>query len=118
VREVEAAGLRACRPGIPLSRVYEALGEAYRAAGFPAAIGQHHQGGITGYLAREIIAAPHTAIALKTGMAVAFNPSLPGVKIEDTFLLQAGGLDNITLDPNWPAVMHEGQFRPLPLEAS
>jgi len=117
IRTVEAAGLKACRPGRRLASVYDALDRAYAAEGFPQAIEEHHQGGITGYLAREVIATARTEIALETGMAVALNPSLPGVKIEDTFLLQADGLENLTLAPDWPSIVYEGLPRPLPLEA-
>jgi Xaa-Pro aminopeptidase len=116
VRAVEAAGLQVCRPDLPLRDVYDALAGAYHAHGYPAAIREHHQGGITGYLAREVIATPQTGVQLDTGMALALNPSLPGVKIEDTFLLQADGLENLTLDSNWPTVVNEGRVRPLPLE--
>jgi hypothetical protein len=108
--------LQACHSGSPLYNVYDALAGAYRAQGYPAAIREHHQGGITGYLAREVIATPQTGVQLDTGMALALNPSLPGVKIEDTFLLQADGLENLTPDSNWPTVVHEGRLRPLPLE--
>ena len=117
IRAVEAAGLKACRPGRRLASVYDALDRAYVAEGFPQAIKEHHQGGITGYLAREIIATAQAPIALAAGMALALNPSLPGVKIEDTFLLQADGLENLTLESGWPTVVHEGLPRPLPLEA-
>jgi Xaa-Pro aminopeptidase len=113
---VEAAGLQACRPGSPLSNTYNALAGAYNSLGYPAAIREHHQGGITGYLAREIIATPQSSVQLDAGMVLALNPSLPGVKIEDTFLLHTAGLENLTLDPDWPAVVHDGRSRPLPLE--
>lgn len=115
---VEAAGLQVCRPGRTLAEAYTALAQAYAAAGFPNAIREHHQGGITGYLAREAIATPETPIELQTGMALAFNPSLSGAKLEDTFLLGADGLENLTLTPDWPSAMHDGRPRPLPLEAA
>jgi Xaa-Pro aminopeptidase len=118
LQQIEAAGLAACRPGALLCDVYAALDGAYRSHGFTDAIRQHHQGGITGYLARERVAAPHTRVPLEVGMAVAFNPSLPGTKLEDTFLLGDQGLENITLDPEWPSIPYEGQMRPLPLEAA
>jgi Xaa-Pro aminopeptidase len=114
--EIEAAGLAACRPGALLSDVYEALSQAYGGHGFPQAIRQHHQGGLTGYLSREVVATPHTAVPLAARMAVAFNPSLPGAKLEDTFLIHDDGLENLTVDPEWPVEMHAGQKRPLPLE--
>jgi Xaa-Pro aminopeptidase len=118
VRAVEAAALQACQPGVALSHVYKALAHAYSTHGYPAAIREHHQGGLTGYLAREVIATPDTHVLLETGMALALNPSLPGVKIEDTFLLHADALENLTLDPDWPNVVHDGRLRPSPLERS
>jgi len=113
---VEAAALQACRVGQPLSSVYHILDKIYRAQGFPDAIRAHHQGGITGYASRELMVMPEEEVLLQDGMALAFNPSLPGMKIEDTFLLQAGNLENLTFDPEWPSIMHAGRQRPLPLE--
>ncbi|WP_229508061.1 Xaa-Pro peptidase family protein [Massilia sp. Dwa41.01b] len=116
--EIEATGLAAVTPGKSLSAVYHAFDAAYRHADREKAIDEHHQGGITGYLAREIVATPSTAASLEPGMAFAFNPSLAGLKIEDTFLLGPQGLDNLTLDPQWPAVNVHGRQRPLWLETS
>jgi Xaa-Pro aminopeptidase len=115
IMALEAVALDACEPGAPLSAVYNALDSAYAYAGCPDAIRAHHQGGITGYLAREILATGHSGIALKNGMALAFNPSLPGIKIEDTFLLDGDDLKNLTFDPGWPSAMVQGRRRPLSL---
>ena len=92
------------------------LAEDHAHANRPDAIREHHQGGITGYLAREIVATPLTATELETGMAFAFNPSFQGVKLEDTFVLTPNGLENMTIDPNWPAATVQGRIRPLWLE--
>jgi len=115
--EVEATGLAAVQPGKSLSAVYHAFDAAYRHADREGAIREHHQGGITGYQAREIVAGPSTATQLEEGMAFAFNPSFAGVKIEDTFLLGPDGLENLTFDPGWPAADVHGRKRPLWLEA-
>jgi Xaa-Pro aminopeptidase len=115
---VEATGLAAVTPGNSLSAVYHALAQAYRHAGREEAIREHHQGGITGYQAREIVATPSTAIELEPGMAFAFNPGFVGARIEDTFLLGPDGLENLTLDPTWPATNVQGRARPLWLEAT
>ncbi|UVW29767.1 Xaa-Pro peptidase family protein [Massilia sp. H6] len=114
--EVEATGLAAVLPGMSLSSVYHALDAAYKHVDREAAIREHHQGGITGYRAREIVASPSTATLLEEGMAFAFNPSFVGVKIEDTFLLGPEGLENLTFDPGWPAADVHGRMRPLWLE--
>jgi Xaa-Pro aminopeptidase len=115
---VEATGLAAVTPGNSLSAVYHALAQAYRHAGREQAIGEHRQGGITGYQACEIVATPSTATLLSTGMAFAFTPGFAGARIEDTFLLGPDGLENLTLDPGWPATNVQGRMRPLWLEAT
>lgn len=114
--DVEATGLAAVVPGKSLSSVYHALAQAYHHADVEGAIREHHQGGITGYLAREIVATASTATELEEGMAFAFNPSFGGMKIEDTFLLGPQGLENLTFDPGWPALDVHGRARPLWLE--
>jgi Xaa-Pro aminopeptidase len=115
---VEATALDAIRPGQSLAAVYHALDAAYRHANRPEAIRSHHQGGITGYAARELIASPSAATGLEAGMALAFHPSFDGIKIEDTFLLGPDGLENLTLDPGWPTTTIGGRARPLWLEAT
>lgn len=117
VREIEAQALNLCQPGTSLDAVYHALAQTYQQHGFANAIREHHQGGTTGYLAREVVANPTTTDTLAENMAVAWNPSLPGAKIEDTFvILNDGKLENLTFDPNWPSVEVEGRLRPVPLE--
>lgn len=119
VREIEAEALNLCHPSTSLNVVYHALEQAYRQHGYPQALREHHQGGTTGYLAREIVATSATTEALAADMAIAWNPSLSGAKIEDTFvILRDGGLENLTFDPNWPSVEIQGRKRPVPLETS
>ncbi|AFZ23195.1 Xaa-Pro aminopeptidase [Cylindrospermum stagnale PCC 7417] len=117
VCEIEAVALNSSQPGTSLNAVYHALAQAYEQQGFPHAIRQHHQGGTTGYLAREIVANPTTTDKLTENMAIAWNPSLVGAKIEDTFVIHGHGkLENLTFDPNFPSVEVEGRLRPVPLE--
>lgn len=117
VREIEAEALNLCKPGTSLDAVYQALTMAYQQHGFPNAIREHHQGGTTGYLSREIVANPTTTDTLVVGIPVAWNPSLVGAKVEDTFvILQDGKLENLTFDPKFPSIEVEGRLRPVPLE--
>lgn len=117
VCEIEAKALSASQPGMTLDAVYYALAQAYEQHGFPHAIREHHQGGTTGYLAREIVANPLTTDFLTENMAIAWNPSLTGAKVEDTFvILKDGNLENLTFDPNFPSVEVEGRLRAVPLE--
>ncbi|ALK96127.1 peptidase M24 [Massilia sp. WF1] len=113
---LESTGLDAVRAGQSLAAVYHAFEAAYRHANRPDAIRERPQGGIVGYQACELVASPSTATGLETGMAFAFNPGFDGIGIEDTFLLGATGLENLTLDPQWPAVNIGGRMRPRWLE--
>jgi Xaa-Pro aminopeptidase len=119
VREIEAQALNMCKPGTTLDEVYHALAAAYEQHGFPNAIREHHQGGTTGYLAREVVANPFTKDTLAENMPLAWNPSLPGAKIEDTFVILGDGkLENLTFDVNFPSVEVEGRLRAVPLHNS
>ena len=118
VAEVEAAALNASIPGTTLGDVYRVIAAGYARAGFSGAEKDHHQGGIAGYLTREELATPTSRTRLAEGTAVAWNPSLPGAKIEDTFVITAAGLEPLTIDRHWPVVMVDGRARPEPLVTS
>jgi len=72
----------------------------------------HHQGGPAGYTPRTFLATPSETRALTPGMAVAWNPSLPWAKSEDTFLIgESGTLENLTWDAAWPSTVVAGRAR-------
>ncbi|WP_413216958.1 M24 family metallopeptidase [Thermus oshimai] len=112
VLRVEAEALSASRPGASLGAVLEAIQKGYEAVGHPGAFLEHHQGGVAGFRPREVFATPGHPLRLGPGMALAWNPSLSGAKVEDTFLLREGGLENLTEDPFWPMVEVEERKRP------
>lgn len=112
VCQVEAAILEASRPGATLGEVLQTAQAAYAELGQAEEFENHHQGGLTGYRPREVLAVPGEGTRLEVGMALAWNPSLPGGKVEDTFLLTESGLENLTLDPDWPMAPVEGRLRP------
>jgi Xaa-Pro aminopeptidase len=117
IREIEAKALDRCQIETPLKEIYRTLQLAYEQQGYSTAILEHHQGGTTGYLSREAIATPTNHDRLLPNIPMAWNPSLPGAKIEDTFLLHADNyLENLTFDPHWNNIEVNGRQRPLPLE--
>lgn len=111
---IESSILDSTREGKSFDALYGVLLEAYTEVGHPDEIQKHHQGGPTGYLSREHVVTPHspTYLQLKTGMAVAWNPSFPGVKIEDTVLVGENGLQILTFDSKWPSHEVNGRLRP------
>lgn len=96
VARVQTAMHAATRPGATFGDVFDAARATYAAAGFPDAWRDHHQGGSIGYQARERIAVPSDAAVIDPGMAFAWNPSISGVKAEDTILLDGGVARAIT----------------------
>lgn len=101
---VDAAFYAATRPGATAGDVFAAAQAAYADAGYPQEWRLHHQGGATGYASREWIAVPDSAQPIATGMAFAWNPSITGVKSEDTVLLGHDGPAIITATEEWPTI--------------
>lgn len=114
VLEVEKRVFELSVPGAGLRDIYSSLKEEYRRIGVADEINRHHQGGITGYLSREAVASLDSPYEhrLQVGMALAWNPSVVGAKIEDTVLLTEKGLEVLTTDPVWPVVRHGNLLRP------
>ena len=81
----------ATRPGTTLADAFAACRGFYCDAGFPDEIRLHHQGGLTGYASRELIATPTTDHVIAVGQAFAWNPSITGAKAEETFVLTESG---------------------------
>jgi len=116
IARVEAAAWRATRPGRPLRAVLSDIAAAYRAEGFGAdEWRRHHQGGAAGYAGRDPRATPDTFDVVQDGQAFAWNPTAPGVKIEDTVVIDGGVVTVLTADPRWPDALVDGVRRPLPL---
>jgi antitoxin VapB len=90
-QEILARLRDATRPGRTLGDVFGDCVAFYADAGFADGWRHHHQGGLTGYRSRELIAAPGAAHEITTGQAFAWNPSVPGAKAEETFVLRENG---------------------------
>jgi Xaa-Pro dipeptidase len=81
----------ATREGRTLAQAFEDCRRFYGEAGFAAGWRDHHQGGMTGYASRELIATRRTQQEIREGQAFAWNPSLEGAKAEETFVLGPHG---------------------------
>ena len=86
----------ATRPGTTLADAFDLCRTFYAEAGFPDGWRDHHQGGTTGYASREVVASPETRQGIRAGQAFAWNPSLPGAKAEETFVLLPDGPEILT----------------------
>ncbi len=84
------------QPGAILADAFNACTRFYADAGYPDEWKLHHQGGMTGYATREVVATPYTQDPVQAGQAFAWNPSITGAKAEETFVLTASGPEVIT----------------------
>ena len=89
----------ATRPGRTLADAFADCQRYYAETGFPDEWRLHHQGGMTGYASREIIATPKTRQEMQVGEAFAWNPSVTGAKAEETFVLTENGPEVVTRSP-------------------
>jgi len=102
VARVDARLILESRPGRTLGHVLEAGIDQYAEDGFADEWRLHHQGGLTGYAGREVVAVPGSPDVLEAGQVVAWNPSITKVKSEDTVLVTDIGPEVLTRTPTWP----------------
>lgn len=101
---VDAAFLAATIPGETVGDAFRAGLEAYREAGYPDEWMMHHQGGPTGYKAREYRALSQSKDVIQLNQAFAWNPSIAGTKSEDTVLAREPFPEVLTVSEDWPAI--------------
>lgn len=106
---VDAVAIDSSKPGERLSNVFEKLVEAYEHVGRGGEWKLHHQGGVAGYLPREVHGNLKSDFILKRGNAVAWNPTIRGTKSEDTVLIGDFGDSNISFPQtsSWPELKYE-----------
>ena len=105
---VDATMIDTTRPGRTLGEVIAAAQKAYAEAGFPGEWTLHHQGGLTGYLGREIKPGPADITPIEVGQVYAWNPSIAGTKSEDTILVGHDGNEILSVTGNWPTTLYSG----------
>ena len=114
---VDTAFNLATLPGRRVGAAFSAGRAAYPEQGFdPEEWRLHHQGGPTGYEARDYLATASSVPVIEEGQAFAWNPSVPGLKAEDTVLAWPAAPEVLTVDPSWPTASIAGMERPLILE--
>jgi Xaa-Pro dipeptidase len=105
VCNVDAAVNLSTRPGKTLGEMFGVIEKAYADNGFPGEQKLHHQGGSTGYAGRDVFSDPGSGVKVLENQAFAWNPSITGVKSEDTMLCTKNGIEMLTtVSADWPKV--------------
>jgi Xaa-Pro dipeptidase len=109
IADIDAAINLSTRPGMTLGELFQVLQKAYADNGHADQWKLHHQGGPTGYANREAVATPESTIVVRANQAFAWNPSIVGIKGEDTVLCTDRGVEVLTAhSEEWPTVV--GRF--------
>ena len=91
--------------GATVAEIFAQTQAAYAETGFGDEWQLHHQGGATGYVAREYRGKPDSGEIVQASQAFAWNPSITGTKSEDTILaaLPGGAPEILTAHSSrWP----------------
>jgi antitoxin VapB len=90
--------------GAAVSDVFQKAAGAYQEVGFPEEWKRHNQGGSAGYESRDYEGTPTCSERVLAEQGFAWNPSITGVKSEDTVIVHADGLEFLTTTGDWPTV--------------
>ena len=115
IANIDAAVNLSTRPGRMLGELFHVLQKAYADNGQADQWKLHHQGGPTGYANREALATPESTVAVRANQAFAWNPSIVGIKSEDTVLCTGEGVEVLTAhSEEWPTVVGKFEGKELP----
>ena len=100
--QVDARLILGTRANKTMGDMFDIAKQAYQDVGYAEAIAEHHQGGSFAYMPREILASEGNPTLIEEHQAFAWNPSIRGVKSEDSILLGASGPEVLTEVVAWP----------------
>lgn len=98
---VDATFNAATTVGSRVSEVFQLAIDAYAQTGFPGEWQKHNQGGAAGYLSRDYEGTPTCTEVVLAEQAFAWNPSITGIKSEDTMIVHDTQCEFITVTGEW-----------------
>ncbi len=111
VCNIDAVMIGQTRPGRTLGELFDIARKVYADSGYPDEWQHHHQGGPTGYTARDAKASPGNTVKVLPNQAFAWNPSIAGTKSEDTILVGPNANEILTAAGQWPVTSYAGGGR-------
>jgi len=109
ITKIDAWLINNTRPGKKLIDLFIQHTENYKKYGYPDEWKKLHQGGSTGYRGRDIrpdLNTPDSEVVM-LNQAYAWNPSIAGIKSEDTILVNEKNNEIVSEDKDWPLVKIE-----------
>jgi Xaa-Pro dipeptidase len=100
--KIDSVAITETKPGRKVSDIFGKIISSYEAEGYGEEWKLHHQGGPAGYEGRDFVATPYTHSEVVSNQLYAWNPSISGVKSEDTILVNDMGYEILTEINDWP----------------
>lgn len=104
VAEIDAQLIQHTRPGATYKALFKVMKDVYKEQGYSDEWTFHHQGGLTGYNTREQLLLPNVEETVEENQAFAWNPSIAGVKSEDTLIVKENKNEIISFTGNYPMI--------------
>ena len=102
VLKIDAAYITSTVKGAVAGDVVKAGKALYEESGFKEDFFLHHQGGALGYATRYYCATENNKSIVMDGQAFSWNPTIAGVKCEDTYLISGSEQQVISRGSKWP----------------
>lgn len=118
--KVDATFITSTVEGAVTGEIVRKAHESYTAGGYERDFHLHHQGGGLGYETRDYCANEQCREIVGHRQAFSWNPTIAGVKLEDTYLIDGNQQEIVTQTGTWPLckIIVDGKSiqRPLILE--
>jgi len=84
--QIDARAISLSRPGNSVGEIFRAIKKSYEEEGYAKEWQEHHQGGPAGFCGRDYKATEKEIRSLTEGQPVVWNPTVHGLKSEDTII--------------------------------
>lgn len=99
--KIDATYILNTKAGVPTKDILKKAYDAYAAEGYEADFHLHHQGGSLGYLTRDYCTNFGTEDVALDHQGFSWNPTIAGVKLEDTFVVDGNKQKIVSETGTW-----------------
>ncbi|MDD6346702.1 MAG: M24 family metallopeptidase [Lachnospiraceae bacterium] len=99
--KIDATYILNTKAGVMSRDVLAKAYEVYKETGFEADFHLHHQGGALGYLTRDYCTNERTEAVVLDHQGYSWNPTIAGVKLEDTYVIKGDTQDIVSYTGKW-----------------
>ena len=99
--KIDAAYILNTKAGVQTKDILKKAYDAYAAEGYEADFHLHHQGGALGYLTRDYCTNFGTEDVVLDHQGFSWNPTIAGVKLEDTFVVNGNKQKIVSETGTW-----------------